>query len=139
MPEARRPLPEPDEVTRPCWQACRRRQLCFQSCRACAHRWLHAAVVCPRCWAAGTEWIAAAGEAKVFSNAVYRRAYHPAFEPLLPYVVAVVELAEGPRLVSNVVGADPADLQVGMSVRLDFLDLEDTALPVFRPVIGRCS
>jgi len=67
---------------------------------------------------------------------VYHRAYHPAFEPLLPYVVAVIELEEGPRLVSNIVGIPPQEIQVGMPVHVEFLAAGDTALPVFRPVAG---
>ncbi len=78
----------------------------------------------------------AGGEGTVFSFAVYRRAYHPAFKPLLPYVVAVIELAEGPRLVSNVVGVQPEDVRVGMRVRLEFRETEGIPLPVFRPRSG---
>jgi len=78
-------------------------------------------------------WVESAGHGTVFSFAVYHRAYHPAFEPLLPYVVAVIELGEGPRLISNVVGVPPGDVRVGMPVRLESVNLGDTALPVFRP------
>ena len=132
MAEVSRPLPQPDDVTRPFWEACTRRTLCFQQCPACGHRWLPASAVCPRCWAAHTEWIPARGGGTVFSFAVYHRAYHPAFTPLLPYVVGVIELAEGPRLVSNIVGAAPQDIRVGMPVLLEFLAIEEVALPVFR-------
>ncbi len=132
MNEAR-PLPAPDEVTRPFWSACAEHRLCFQQCRACGYRWLPASVVCPRCWAGECDWVPSEGEGTVFSLAVYHRAYHPAFQALLPYVVAVIELAEGPRLVSNLVGVQPQDVSVGMAVRLEFLDLDDRALPLFRP------
>ncbi|MBI4514347.1 MAG: OB-fold domain-containing protein [Deltaproteobacteria bacterium] len=130
--DAPRPVPQSDAVIRPFWEACARHSLCFQQCAACGHRWLPASVVCPRCWAAGAEWRQARGEGSVFSFAVYHRAYHPAFEPLLPYIVAVIELAEGPRLVSNIVGSAPGEVRVGAPVRLEFLDIGDAALPVFR-------
>lgn len=136
MADLNRPVPQPDDVTRPFWDACRRRLLCFQHCAACGHGWLPASAVCPRCWSAETEWVPASGEAIVFSFAVYRRAHHPAFEELLPYVVAAIELAEGPRLISNVVGSAPEDIRVGMPVRLDFIEVGGTLLPVFRRADG---
>jgi uncharacterized OB-fold protein len=136
MADASRPVPQPDDVTRPFWDACRRRLLCFQRCVVCGHRWLPASVVCPRCWSAETEWVPASGDGTVFSFAVYRRAYHPAFEALLPYVVAVIELAEGPRLLSNVIGGAPEGVHVGMEVRLDFIEVGAAVLPVFRRTEG---
>jgi len=128
------PAPQPDEVTRPFWDACARRELCFQECAGCGHRWLPPSVLCPRCWGADTRWTPACGEGTVFSFAVYHRAYHPAFRSRLPYVVAVIELGEGPRLLSNVVGMAPAEVRVDMPVRLEFQDEGGVTLPVFRPV-----
>jgi uncharacterized OB-fold protein len=78
--------------------------------------------------------MASAGEGTVVTFAVYHRSYHPAFRPLVPYVVAVVELAEGPRLVSNIVGVAPERVRVGMPVRVEFQSVGEAALPVFRPV-----
>ena len=127
------PQPQPDDVTRPFWDACARRELCFQECAGCGHRWLPPSVLCPRCWAGDTRWVPACGAATVFSFAVYHRALHPAFRAHLPYVVAVIELSEGPRLVSNVIGVAPADVHVGMPVRLEFQDESGATLPVFRP------
>jgi len=136
MAETSRPVPQPDDVTRPFWDACARRELRFQQCDHCGCQWLPPSVVCPRCWAADTRWVRATGEGTVFSFGVYRRAYHPVFKPLLPYVVAVIELAEGPRLVSNVVSVRPEDVHVGLHVRLEFQETDGVALPVFRPAGG---
>ncbi|MFQ5666119.1 MAG: Zn-ribbon domain-containing OB-fold protein [Candidatus Binatia bacterium] len=133
MADFHRPVPQPDDVTRPFWDACARRMLCFQQCATCGYRWLPASVLCPRCWAADTQWVQSGGSGTVFSYAVYHRAYHPAFKPLLPYAAAVVELSEGPRLVTNVVGAAPQDIRVGMPVQLEFIEVEQSVLPVFRP------
>lgn len=127
------PSPQPDAVTQPFWDTCARRQLCFQECAGCGHRWLPPSVLCPRCWGGNTRWVPARGEGVVFSFAVYHRAYHPAFRSRLPYVVAVIELSEGPRLVSNVIGIAPAEIRVDMPVRLDFEDEGGVMLPVFRP------
>ncbi len=133
MTEVAWPLPKPDAVTQPFWDACRERKLCFQQCDSCGHRWLPPSVVCPRCWTAFFTWVPAAGTGAVFSFAVYHRAYHPAFKRLVPYVVAVIELSEGPRLVSNIIEAAPHELRVGMAVRLEFRDTDGLPLPVFRP------
>lgn len=136
MAETRRRAPDSDDVTRPFWEACGRRELVYQRCAGCAHCWLPASVVCPRCWGVNPEWVQARGDATVFSYAVYHRAYHPAFEALVPYVVAVIELGEGPRLISNVVDIPPEAVTVGMTVRLDFQEVEGGLLPVFRPESG---
>lgn len=134
MADTPRPAPVPDAVTAPFWEGCARRELRVQACGACRFRWLPGSVVCPRCWSDAVEWVATAGEGTVVTFAVYHRSYHPAFQPLVPYVVAVVELAAGPRLVSNVVGVAPEHVRVGMPVRVEFQSAGDTALPLFRPV-----
>jgi len=137
MPQSERPLPRPDELSRPFWQGCARSELLFQQCARCAHRWLPASVVCPRCWSADVQWQPARGLGTVFSFAVYHRAYHPAFRSALPYTVAVIELEEGPRLVCNVVGIAPERVAIGMRVRVEFAptgDADIPALPVFRPL-----
>ena len=134
MDRPARPVPTPDAVTAPFWEGCLRGELRVQACGACGARWLPASVVCPRCWSDAIAWIRAAGSGTVVTFAVYHRAYHEAFRPLLPYVVAVVELAEGPRLVSNIVGVPPDRVRIGLPVRVEFEPIEGTALPVFRPV-----
>ncbi len=134
MADTPRPAPVPDVVTAPFWEGCAQGELRVQECRACRFRWLPGSVVCPHCWSDAVTWVASAGEGTVVTFAVYRRSYHPAFRLLVPYVVAVVELAEGPRLVSNVDGVAPERVRVGMRVRVTFQPAGDTALPVFRPV-----
>jgi uncharacterized OB-fold protein len=74
---------------------------------------------------------------EVFTFTVMRRAYHPGFVEDLPYVVAVIALVEGPRLISNVVGCDPELVKVGMAVEVVFEDAtDDVSLPKFRSVDG---
>lgn len=133
MPAETRPVPNPDPVTAPFWAGCASHRLLFQECGSCGARWLPPSVVCPRCWSEAVGWVAAEGAGTVMTFAVYRRVYHPAFRSLVPYVVAVVELAEGPRLVSNVVGISPERVCVGMPVRVEFERVGDIRLPVFRP------
>lgn len=131
-----RPLPVPDAITAPFWEGCARRKLLVQECRACRARWLPGSVVCPRCWSDAIAWVPSVGDGTVVSFVVYHRSYHQAFQPLVPYVVAVVELAEGPRLVSNIVGVPPERVRVGMTVRVEFQPVGNAMLPVFRPAGG---
>jgi len=131
MADQDRPPLEPDEVTRPFWDACNEERLAFQRCADCGLRWLPPSIVCPGCWSEAISWVESCGRGTVFTFAVYRRRYHPGFPP--PYVVAVVELAEGPRLLSNVVGARPEAVRVGMAVQAEFVTQGGFKLPVFRP------
>ena len=78
-------------------------RLTFQRC-ADGHAWLPPRDRCPTCLSAAWTWEDASGRARVISWVVYHRAYHPAFADRLPYTLAVVELAEGPRLLTNVHG-----------------------------------
>jgi uncharacterized OB-fold protein len=73
----------------------------------------------------------------VFSVAVMHQANHPWFAARVPYAVVVVELAEGARMISTVVGVDPHGIEIGMPVEVDFEDVTpEISLPVFRPAAG---
>jgi len=126
------PLPQPDALTQPFWEACRRRVLEAPACQACGHLFLPPGPRCPRCWSARLATRTLSGEGSVFSFAVYRRSYHPSLPA--PYTVALIELREGPRLISNVVGCAPEELRIGMPVRVRFDDLGEFTLPRFEPI-----
>lgn len=136
MTAAARPRPAADPITAPFWQGCAQGELRIQACEACGARWLPASVVCPSCWSDRVGWVAAAGTGVVLTYAVYRRSDHAAFRALVPYVVAIVALAEGPRLVTNLVGTPPGGPHAGLRVQVEFLPLDGAALPVFRPIEG---
>jgi uncharacterized OB-fold protein len=124
-------LPQPDPLTRPFWDACRRRSLEVQSCAVCECLFLPPGPRCPRCWSDRFSARSVSGEGTVETFAVYRRTYHPA-RPA-PYVVALIQLREGPRLISNVVGCRPEEVAIGMRVRVRFEDVGDLTLPQFEP------
>lgn len=139
MPDAKLPLPSPvfpspDALTAPFWKACRRGVLEISVCAACGHRFLPPGPCCPRCWSTRLEAQAASGRGRVFSFAVYRRTYHPGMPA--PYVVALVELDEGPRMISNVVGCAPEEVAVDLPVAVRFEAAGDFALPRFAPLRG---
>lgn len=125
------PLPQPDALTRPFWDACRRRALELPRCADCGHLFLPPGPCCPRCWSTRLAARAVSGEGTVKSFVVYRRTYHPALPA--PYVVALIELREGPRLISNVVGCAPEEVRIDMPVRVHFDDVGAMTLPRFEP------
>jgi uncharacterized protein len=124
-----------DEVLRePFWQGLAAGNLLLQRCTACA-AWRHPpSPICARCRSFEAEWIAASGRATLYSFTIVHRAVHAAVEPWLPYVVAVVELAEGVRLVSRLVEVEPEAVSIGMDLRCTIVPISPGfALPLFRP------
>jgi uncharacterized OB-fold protein len=113
------PLPERTTLTQPYWEALERQRLVFQEC-SCGQRWAAARPQCPKCLRTDRwQWRDASGRATLISWVIYHVAYHPAFAERLPYNVAIVELEEGPRMMTNVIVDDFADLKAGMPLELN--------------------
>ncbi|MFQ5563956.1 MAG: Zn-ribbon domain-containing OB-fold protein [Parvularculaceae bacterium] len=125
------PLLQPSRFTEPFWDACRRGVLQAASCKDCGHLFLPAGPVCPQCWSdeLGAQALSGYGEIAAFT--VYRQSYHPDFPA--PYVIALIALKEGPRLVSNVIGCAPEDVAIGMKVKVRFESRGEFVLPLFAP------
>jgi uncharacterized OB-fold protein len=131
---ASRPVPRPTELSKPFWDAARRHELVTQRCTSCGKHVFYPRLSCPHCGARALEWVPVSGNATVYSYTVARRATHPAFADRVPYVIAIVELDEGPRMTTNVVGCAPDDVKIGMRVRATFEDMDDDiALVNFEP------
>lgn len=96
------PLPTVTVLTQPFWEGLDAGELRYQRCGGCANAWLPAREECPRCLSDDVSWEPSSGRGRLISWVVYHQAFHPAFADRLPYNVAVVELEEGPRLISNV-------------------------------------
>ena len=129
-----KPVPRPNSDTGFFWDGCRERELRFQQCLDCGHvRW-PPSIVCPACHSSDAGWIRASGKGRVYTFVVCHTAFHPAFEKDVPYVVAVVELEEGPHILSNVTGCNPSAVRCGMPVEVVWDDVADQiTLPKFRP------
>jgi hypothetical protein len=125
------PTPQPDSLTQAYWDACRNERLEVSVCNGCNHHFLPPGPCCPKCWAAELSTLAVSGSGRIFSYVVYRRTYHPGMPA--PYVVALVELDEGPRLISNIVRCEPGEVEIDMPVRLRFEPAGDFLLPRFEP------
>jgi len=105
----------------------------MQRCSACG-RWQYPPEVgCPGCLGDDLVPTEVSGRGTIYSFTVVRQAFDPALSEALPFVVALVELEEGPRMLTNIVDADPASLSVGMPVEVTFEPVGDQSLPVFRP------
>jgi uncharacterized OB-fold protein len=90
--------------------------------------------ICPDCHSADLDWQPAAGGGHVYTYTVVHHPTHPSFEDEVPYVVAVVELDEGPRMVTNIKGCNVGEVRCGMRVRIVFEQVSDTVtLPQATP------
>jgi uncharacterized OB-fold protein len=132
LPQGELPAPQRTAVSEAYWQALQEGRLIYQRCLSCGHAWLPPRSECPRCLLPEAEWREASGQGRLVSWVVYHHAYHPYFATRLPYNVAVVELAEGPRLVTNIVGSQRS-LAIDMPVALVIEQEAGVALPRFAP------
>lgn len=128
-----RPLPTPDALTRPYWDAVKEHRFVLPRCEACDRFHFYPRATCPHCGSDRIAWSPASGRGKVYSFTQVHRAPSPAFEAGVPYVVAIIELDEGPHLMSSITGCEPSHVTVGMPVMVDYADFDDASLPVFRP------
>ena len=136
---ARRPQPRfPEPDTQPFWEASKRHDLTYQTCNTC-----HAIIFYPRrhctaCGASETSWHVSKGQGTVYTFSVIMQSRNPAFAELGAYAVAYVDLDEGFRMMTNIVGVqDPInDIQCGMRVKVRWQDqgAGDISLPMFEPV-----
>jgi len=130
------PLPVLDPLTTPFWEGCHRHELLIQHCLACGSRRFPPGPVCLECRSDQAEWRPARGLATVFSWIVVR---HPipaeVYASEVPYVVALVDLEEGVRMVTNIIGCAPEAVTAGMRLEVVYKDVNETVtLPQFRPV-----
>ena len=127
-----RPTPHPSPVSRPFWAGCARHELVLQRCAACDATVFYPRSVCPHCFSDRLDWAPVSGRGTLYSYTVARRPTHRKLADRVPYVIAIVELDEGPRMTSTVVGTDPEELSVGLRLQVDFDQDEDVTFPVFR-------
>jgi uncharacterized OB-fold protein len=130
-------VPKPDSLTQPYWDGVRQHELRIQKCRDCGHVWHPPLYNCPRCHSTHVDWVATSGHGVLYSYTIVHHAAHVAVADKVPYLVALVTLAEGPRVVSNLLNCNPADARIGMPLRLVFQEVaEGIWLPQFEPAAG---
>lgn len=134
MASPRFDLPTIESDTRPFWDAVREGKLLLRSCNQCAKVHYYPRPFCPSCWSEDVTWVEASGRGTVYTYSTVYRNDLPPFNEQLPYVVAIVELEEGPRMMTRLVDTDGVELAVGMAVQADFTPIaDDVSIVVFRP------
>jgi hypothetical protein len=129
-----KPMPRIDEESKGFWEACRRHELYVQRCGACGLLRHYPRALCPTCLSDQIEWVKSSGRGTVYTFTVTYQNQAPGFREELPYVLAYVQLEEGVRLLTNIVGCPADDVRIGMPVEVVFDDVtSEVTLPKFRP------
>jgi len=134
MSDYRKPIPAITPEMRPFFDGAKRHELRVQRCSACGAHRFPARAICSDCLSTDAHWVTVSGRGEIFSFNVMHQVYHPGFAAEVPYAVVIVRLAEGAKLVSNLVGVPPHEIRIGMPVRVVFEDITDeVTLPKFAP------
>ena len=118
------------------WEKAQAHELWLRRCAPCERAYFYPRDFCPRCGSRDVSWVRASGRGTLHTFAIVHRAPVPAFRERVPFIVAMVDLEEGVRLPTNLIGIepDPAHITVGMAVEVAFADVTDEiSLPMFRP------
>ena len=133
MAEGTRPLPVPTPETKHFWEGTRAGELRLQKCDDCSHTYFPPRPFCPKCASRSVAVVKASGRAKLFSYVIHHRPA-PGFTP--PYAIAVVELDEGPRMMTNIVGVEPTpeNLPIDLPVEVEWeRQSDEITIPLFHP------
>ena len=124
------------EESEPFFEAAREQRLLVQRCTECGEHQFYPRKICIQCGSPGVEWVESSGRGTVHTFAVIHQQGMPGWRDETPYVAAIIDLEEGVRMTSNVVGIDPSAVTVGMPVEVTFVDEGMYVLPRFRPASG---
>jgi len=129
-----KPLPRADIISKDFWEAAKRHELIVQRCQQCNEHILYPRQICPRCLSSKLEWVKVSGKGRIYTHSVIYQPAHPGFVNDIPYVLAIIELDEGPRILSNIVECVPEDVKVDMPVTAVFDDVTpEVTLIKFKP------
>jgi len=127
-------LPRPTPETAAYWEGCRQHELLIQRCTHCGAYQFYPRILCSACMSEHVEWVQSAGCGQVLTFTIVRRAVSEAYAAEVPYVVALIQLEEGPKMMSNLVHCEPDSVEIGMPVEVVFEDWsEEITIPKFRP------
>jgi uncharacterized OB-fold protein len=134
MSEYRKPLPRPTVISQPFWDAAKAGRLIIQACADCGATQFPPRPLCANCWSTAVEWRACRGRGVVYTYTVAHCTSTRGFREDTPYAVAIVELDEGPRMTTNIVGCPPEAVSIGMAVEAVFDPVTpETTLIKFKP------
>jgi len=118
------------------WEGTAKGELRVRLCNNCGARFRFVRELCPQCWSHDLGWQVASGIGTVVARAIVETAPYEAMADRVPYVLALIELAEGPTMMANVLECNPTAVSIGMPVELFFEARGDFMLPQFRPKKG---
>ena len=131
----KKPLPHLDEENRWFFEACARHQLVLQKCSSCGTVRFYPRALCPSCMSSKTDYVRASGRGRVYTFTVTHQNQAPGFRDELPYVMAYVELDEGPRILTNIINTPPGEVKIDLPVEVVFEDIdENLAIPKFQRI-----
>ncbi len=134
MTTVRFDLPTPEGDTFEFWEAAKNERLLIKRCGTCGEFSYYPRPFCPKCWSEDVSWYRASGDATLYTWSVIYSNDQPIFRDRVPYVAAVVDLAEGPRMMTNIIDTPFDDLRVGMDLKVRFMPISDEfTIPVFVP------
>jgi uncharacterized OB-fold protein len=126
--------PSADESTQEFWDAARRGVFLIKRCATCGEPHFYPRPFCPFCWSPDVHWEEASGRAVLYTYSIVRRNDLAPFTDRVPYVAGIVELAEGPRAMTDIVDVALDDVHIGMDLQVTFVEIADgVTVPVFRP------
>jgi uncharacterized OB-fold protein len=129
-----RPLPRINRDSAPYWESAKEHSLKLQRCTQCERFRFYPSLACHFCSSLEFEWLPISGRGELYTYSIVHRGPGAPFADLLPLVVAMVTLEEGPVLMSNVVGVEPEQVRIGMPLKIAYEDVSDEiTLPVFEP------
>jgi uncharacterized OB-fold protein len=131
----KKPLPHLDEENRWFFEACARHELVLQKCSSCGTVRFYPRALCPSCMSSKTDYLRASGRGRVYTFTVTHQNQAPGFRDELPYVMAYVELDEGPRILTNIINTPPGEVKIDLPVEVVFEDIdENLAIPKFQRI-----
>lgn len=126
-------LPSPTQETKPFWEGCNRSELLLSACEDCAHVFYYPRLYCPKCGSEKLGWRASTGCGTLYSfTQVGVSFYGPTWESQIPYTLVLVDLDEGPRMLSRLVGKSRNEARIGDRLEVEFVEVEKQRLPYFR-------
>jgi len=135
--ELQRPLPTPmTPEAKPYWDGLKDEKLMLPKCGDCKKAFFYPRIACPHCHSRNIGWEQASGKGVLYSFEIAYRSLNPAFKIEPPYVLAMIELEEGPRIMSNLINieADPAVVKIGAPVEVVFeKQNDDVTIALFQP------
>ncbi len=130
----KKPVPVPDAASQPFFAGAREHRLMLQQCQACGTMHWPVQSRCSVCLSTDVTWVQASGKGTLYTFSLMHQVYQPGFTSEVPYNVAEVDLEEGVRMITNIVGCANADLRIGMPLEVTFEDIADeVSLPKFKP------